>query len=93
MVGGINSRQEYLSNAEIFAPDQPLCHGALVAEFPHRIMGAVAGVVEGRGVVCGGAVEEYVECTKDAIGELNGSLMNVCSGKSLSVTDFYYSYI
>ncbi len=31
-------------------------------------MGATAGMVEGRGLVCGGAMEEYVECEKDAIG-------------------------
>ena len=33
-------------------------------------MGATSGLVEGRGLVCGGAVEEYVQCVKERIGEL-----------------------
>ena len=32
-------------------------------------MGATAGMVEGRGIICGGAVEEYVECSREPIGE------------------------
>ena len=64
LVGGIgHGGGGYLSSVEAFAPSQGVCHGFEMAEYPLKIMGAVAEFVNGRGVVCGGATQAYVECS------------------------------
>ena len=68
IVGGFNTKYEYLNTAEIFAPGQPTCHGHNIAPYPHAAIGSMAGRVSGYGVVCGGAIQEYTDCIRDDLG-------------------------
>ena len=63
VIGGISTEFRYLDHTEIFSPSIPPCHQQELAPFPHEVVGAVSGFVEGHGIVCGGAIMQYLECT------------------------------
>jgi len=69
IVGGVALSTEYLSSVEVFAPSQSHCHGFQMPDYPTRVMGAAAGRVGGVGVVCGGAIQDYVDCARDTVGK------------------------
>ncbi len=69
VVGGIRPDLTYVQSVEVFAPSQGSCHGYELPDYPFRVMGSVSGIVGGRGIVCGGARDIYVECEPQSIGE------------------------
>ena len=54
IVGGIQEDRTYSSRVEAFAPGRR-CHGMQGAPLPVATTGAVAALVNGHPVVCGGA--------------------------------------
>ncbi len=67
VVGGIKPDLGYTDGVEVFSPSQE-CHSFQVPDYPLKIMGAVPGVVDGLGVVCGGAEEIHGGCSKTSLG-------------------------
>ena len=64
--------KHYINNVEIFAPHYT-CHEATwneenggkqnFAPYTHPVVGAVGMFINGRILVCGGAIQRYEECT------------------------------
>ena len=73
VVGGTEHGYEYLSSVEIFAGTDSSCVPRVVQDFPERITGAAAGMVGSHGVVCGGAVLEYGDCTLGHAGKVKNA--------------------
>lgn len=69
VVGGISPSISYIAENEAFSPKDASCHGKAVAPFPNPLMGTVSGMVGGVGLVCGGAAEDYGNCTNNKDGE------------------------
>lgn len=67
--------KHYINNVEIFAPGRT-CHEATwnidnggkqnFAPYTHPVVGAVGLFINGRILVCGGAIQRYEECTGSA---------------------------
>jgi hypothetical protein len=64
IIGGMASDHQYLTSAEVISPNHESdCERAKVADFPYPVMGAAGGMVNGIGIVCGGAMDDYDNCT------------------------------
>ncbi len=64
VVGGLADDNEYMASAEVFTPNHVSdCDVAKVGDYPYPVMGAVGGMVGGVGVICGGAMNDYDNCS------------------------------
>ena len=63
LVGGIDDKNLYLDDVELYAPGLP-CHQNKLPSYPFKLVGAT-GNLAGRGkvVICGGAQQKYSGCT------------------------------
>ena len=63
LVGGIDSKNTYLDDVELYAPGLP-CHQKKLATYPLKVAGATGQLASnGQIVICGGAVHTYAGCT------------------------------
>lgn len=72
LIGGQAQDHSYLDQVEIFAPGFDCKHQPPLVPYPHKIIGASAGFIEGQNIVCGGAVYEYYSC------KLHSEGSNIC---------------
>ena len=63
LVGGMDDKNRYLDEVELYAPGLP-CHQSKLPPYPFKVVGA-SGNMAGRGkvVICGGAQHTYSGCT------------------------------
>ena len=71
LLGGMDENRNYISNVEIFAPGNP-CHAENwtstnpgepnFAPYEFPVVGASGIFMNGRTIVCGGALERYEDC-------------------------------
>ena len=63
LIGGIDNKNTYLNDVELFAPGLP-CHQKKLAHYPLKVAGATGNFAsDGEIVICGGAVHTYSGCT------------------------------
>lgn len=63
IVGGKDRTSSYLKSVEVFSTNAGTCQGEKVPDYPFEVAGSVSGVIDGLGIVCGGATNAYIECT------------------------------
>ena len=63
LVGGIDDKNIYLDDVELYAPGLP-CHQSKLPPYPFKVVGATGNTAgSGNIVVCGGAQHTYSGCT------------------------------
>ena len=63
IVGGIDDKNQYLDDVELYAPGLP-CHQSKLPPYPFRVVGATGNIAgHGKVVICGGAKHTYSGCT------------------------------
>ncbi len=67
VIGGQGEDLRYLNEVEIFAPGFS-CSNEAMAPFPLSVKWPSAGFTNGYSIVCGGAIEDYVDCSKGKEG-------------------------
>ena len=63
VIGGIDNKNSYLNDVELYAPDRQ-CHQVKLTKYPLKVAGATGNLIgNGEIVVCGGAVATYSGCS------------------------------
>ena len=67
LIGGIDSKYNYLNEVEILAPGFK-CKNKMATPYPFPVIGSVSGFLLGKPIVCGGGTMNYVECSSHKEG-------------------------